>query len=220
MLTIEKFKKETSIHITTNHSGKMNGMISLSTSCLHNKFCMAYAKDPNKICSKCYACKQLKRYTNMDKALIKNAEILMNEVLPMEKLPFLNCAYFRFEAFGDLGSEEQVVNYFNICEVNPHCNFALWTKNPFIIKNAILNNRIGKPMNLNIVYSSPYINKTITLDELWGKGYTFIDKVFSVYDKETIESENITINCGAKSCIGCRLCYEKNNVIYINEKLK
>lgn len=219
MLTIENFKKECGVHITTNHSGKMSGMVSLSTSALNNPFCKAYAKDCNKICSKCYACTQLKRYKSQNEVLVKNSEVLMNEVLPMEKLPFMNCAYFRFEAFGDIANETQVINYFNIAKVNPHCNFALWSKNPFIIAKAIEKGN-AKPENLNIIYSSPYINKTITLDELWSKGYTFIDKVFSVFDKETIESENININCGAKSCIGCRLCYEKNEVKYINEKLK
>lgn len=219
MLTIENFKKECGVHITLNHSGKMSGMVSLSTSALNNPFCKAYAKDCNKICSKCYACTQLKRYKSQNEVLIKNSEVLTSQILPMEKLPFMNCAFFRFEAFGDIANETQVINYFNISKVNPHCNFALWSKNPFIIKNVI-DSGIEKPENLNIIHSSPYINKKVDIEELHGKGYTFIDKVFSVYDKETIERENINVNCGAKSCIGCRLCYEKNNVVYINEKLK
>jgi hypothetical protein len=50
--------------------------------------------------------------------------------------------------------------------------------------------------------------------------FPFVDKVFTVYDPDFIEAENIDINCGARNCFDCGLCYEKNGVAVINEKLK
>jgi hypothetical protein len=47
-----------------------------------------------------------------------------------------------------------------------------------------------------------------------------VDKVFTVYDPAYIEAESIEINCGARNCFDCGLCYEKNGVEVINEKLK
>lgn len=38
-LTVAEAEKATGVHYTVNHSGKMEGMQSLSTSCLCNKYC-------------------------------------------------------------------------------------------------------------------------------------------------------------------------------------
>lgn len=38
-LTVAEAEKVTGVHYTVNHSGKMEGMQSLSTSCLCNKYC-------------------------------------------------------------------------------------------------------------------------------------------------------------------------------------
>jgi hypothetical protein len=121
--------------------------------------------------------------------------------------------YFRFESFGDLNNAIQVINYFNICKKNPGVKFALWTKNPDYIAEAI---RAGheKPENLNIVLSSLFLNKERKTR------YSFIDKVFTVYDPEFIQENKTEINCGAKNCFSCGLCYEKNGVRNIREKLK
>ena len=145
--------------------------------------------------------------------MVKNQEILTSEILPMEKLPTINNLYFRFEAFGDLNNATQVKNYFNICYKNPKVKFALWTKNPDYIAVAMADG-YEKPENLNIVLSSLFINVERK------KTFDFADKIFTVYDPDYIEENNIEINCGAKSCFDCGLCYEKNGVEVINEKLK
>lgn len=214
MITVEKFKKLTGIHVTEKHNGKMSGMMSLSTSCSQNKYCKAYAKDPNKVCSKCYAQRQMKMYKNLDECLTRNYRLLSNKILEEDELPLINAAYFRFEAFGDIGNETQLINYMNICNKNKDTNFALWTKNPFIIER-VLEEGYEKPINLNIILSSPYINVTASSEK-----YPFIDKVFTVYDKNKIREDNVPINCGSKSCLECRRCYLKNNDFFINEKLK
>ena len=51
-------------------------------------------------------------------------------------------------------------------------------------------------------------------------GYDFIDKIFTVYDKDYISAHDVSINCGAKSCLTCHKCYVKSKIKYINEKLK
>ena len=213
MITMEEAKIISGIHYTTNHSGKMKGMVSLSTSCACNPSCKEYSKDVNKICSHCYAQRQMKRYSNMELCLEKNTKILTTKILSDCEIPSVNSLFFRFEAFGDLINEIQVINYFNICNKNPNTKFALWTKNPHIIKKTI---DLGytKPNNIQIILSSPYINV------IANNKYDFVNKIFTVYDKKTIEQNNIHINCGAKNCLSCHKCYEKNEIVYINEKLK
>ena len=213
-ITTEEFKKEYGVHFTLNHTGKMEGMQSLSTSCLKNNFCQAYSKDPNKICSKCYAQRQMKIYKNMNKCFNKNTEVLTTRVFKVKEMPLLNASLFRLESFGDLNNGIQLINYFNLCKANIHTNFALWTKNPFIIKK-VLKMGYKKPKNLQIVLSSPYLNKVENIDK-----YYFVDKVFTVYDNAYLNDRDIEINCGTKKCLSCKKCYLKNNVKYINERIK
>ena len=68
-----------------------------------------------------------------------------------------------------------------------------------------------------IVVSSPMLNKRIELDR---EKFWFVDHVFTVYDKDYIEANNVNVNCGARSCLGCQLCYHKDTEFYVNEKLK
>lgn len=214
-LTIDKAEELTVVHYTLKHTGKMSGMQSLSTSCLCNKNCLNRVENVNLVCSHCYAQRQMKMYKNLEKCLKKNTEILTTRLLTDEEIPLINAAFFRFESFGDLNNEIQVVNYFRICKRNKHVKFALWTKNPWIIAGTI-NNGENKPRNLQVIYSSPYLDKC---DNKLNK-YPFIDKIFTVYTKEYIKENNIEINCGAKSCLSCHKCYVKSKEIYINEKCK
>lgn len=207
------------LHFTTNHTGKMQGMYSLSTSVLQNKNCRERAKNPLTICSKCYASKMMHMYKDLEKNLANNTKILTSEIIPAEKLPYINAHSFRFEAFGDLNNAIQVINYFNICRKNPACNFAIWTKNPFIIMNAIRDG-YKKPANLIIIYSSPFIDTKVTLEEI-QKHFPFVDKVFTVYSsEETAAANNAIINCGTRKCIECLNCYRKTGNNEISELLK
>lgn len=211
--TVRNSKRISGLHYTVNHTGKMEGMQSISTSVTTNKRCEKNATIKGSICEKCFASKQVKIFPSMEKPLQQNQKILTREILPMDQIPTIYNKYFRFEAFGDLNNDIQVINYFNHCYKNPDVKFALWTKNPDYIAKAIKQG-YEKPANLNIVLSSLFINvqrKT---------RYDFVDKVFTVYDKNHIEENEININCGARNCFKCGLCYEKNDVKIINEKLK
>lgn len=146
--------------------------------------------------------------------LNKNTEVLTSRILEDKEIPIINRMYFRFEAFGDLINVTQISNYFNICKKNKNVKFAIWTKNPWIIQEAI-NGGLKKPSNLQIILSSPKINEVCDDSE-----YDFVDKVFTVFTKEYIETNHININCGMKKCITCGKCYKKSREKFINEKLK
>ena len=211
--TLYNSRKISGLHFTTKHTGKMEGMISISTSVTTNERCQKNAAIKGSICEQCFAAKQMRVFTSMEKPMVENQRILTGSVLDPDKLPALNCLYFRFESFGDLNNATQVKNYFNLCYKNPRVKFALWTKNPDYIAEAIADG-YTKPENLNIVLSSLFINQERR------KTFDFVDKVFTVYDPNFIEENNVNINCGARNCFSCGLCYEKNGVEVINEKLK
>lgn len=79
IITIRSFEKETGIHFTINHTGKMEGMQSLSTSCVCNPVCIARMKDSNSICSHCFAAAMHKRYGNLAIRMEQNYQILSTQ---------------------------------------------------------------------------------------------------------------------------------------------
>lgn len=204
------------LHYCVNHTGKMSGLHSLSTSVTVNPYCLRRQAKGDSICAHCFCASMMKLYKALNEATTRNAEILTASILPVSVLPLIPVRYFRFESFGDLINTNQVINYFNIARKNPDTLCALWTKNPHIIAKAIEAGH-SKPVNLQIVLSSPFVNKAIKTTK-----YEFIDKIFTVYDKQTAKAVNI--NCGARSCLNCGRCYRPNpdgaKIQYINEILR
>lgn len=204
------------LHYTINHTGKMAGLQSLSSSIILNPNCVRRMQKQDSICSKCFAAAMMNRYKDLDRCLQENTPILTGSILPDSVLPVVPVRYFRFEAYADLNNWIQFVNYRNIAAKNPDTLFALWTKNPHIIQQAI-ERGYTIPDNMQIVLSSPLINRPIKATK-----YAFIDKIFTVYDKQAAKAVNI--NCGARSCLACGRCYRPNpdgaKIQYINEILK
>ena len=203
--------------ICLKHTGKMEGMNSISTSCKENPYCIAMHSVKGSVCEKCYAQAQLSYQKTTAEKYAGSTLDLTSRLLAFEEIPTLNHEYgvFRLEAFGELNNTIQVMNYFSICEKNPHLNFALWTKRPELIKE-VLNLGISKPENINIIQSTVMING---MPEI-GK-YDFIDGYFSVYTKEYAIEHNIKINCGSRKCLECLECYDYHDGIFIiNELLK
>lgn len=215
-ITINRFKALTGVHICTDHTGKMYGIKSLSTSVLLNRICKARAKVEGSICHHCYAAKMANMYDNLEKALAKNTRVLTRTVIPVEYWPELDDDIFRLESFGDLNNTVQFLNYVNFCLRNPDTRFRLWTKNPVIIDDAIYLYGIKKPSNLEIIQSSVHVN---TPDPVL---YPFIDGIFTVYTKDFAEKYGIKINCGSRKCRECLECYKKHSdgLFIINELLK
>ena len=201
----------------TEHSGKMTGINSIGTSCANNPWCIKRRENKESVCSRCYADTYMKMRKALKGRLEDNAEILTKRLLENREIPVTNAAVFRFESFGDLYNATHLQNYVEIAKKNEHTIFGLWTKNLWILDEVFNKKEIEKPKNVSIVASSPIMNKPMELDR---KKYWMVDHVFTVYDKKFIKCNNIDINCGARSCLGCKKCYVDKDTFYINEQLK
>lgn len=214
VVCMQNSRENNGLNITLNHQGKMAGMYSLSTCCLCNKRCMRNKEIKGSICEHCFAQTIMKRQPTMQDPLAQNYQILTTEIIEWEDLPIINALYFRFESFGDVANVIQCINYMHIIQKNPGVFFAWWSKNMDIIDQMFKETGYEKPKNVNFIQSSMFVNKA-TRPLYW-----FVDKVFTVFDEETIDERGIEINCGARSCLNCHLCYTKNDIVYVNEKLK
>lgn len=207
--------------VSDNMSGKMQGIPSISTSVLDNPICQKRREQKNSICAKCFAANTAARYSSLAKNLSSNLELLTSEILPDDVLPrFIPelASIVRFESFGDLASVNQATNYLNIARVNPGVRFAIWTKNIAILAAAV--EMAGKPENIRVIYSAPMINKPIDAEKV-KRTFPSVDAVFTVYDKKHVAENGTDINCGAKSCITCRNCYDRPDFYSdIREQLK
>lgn len=211
MRGMKEFEKATGIRFNMNMSGKMSGVNCLSTSNLANPFCAARKKDRDCICSKCFADTTCKRYAALNRNMIRNTEILTSTLFDVSEMPIVTGPIFRLESFGDLVNPLQCVNYFRLCKANPGVRFALWTKNPGFVRQALQVEE--KPANLVILLSSAKIGVKASAEK-----WPFIDKTFTVYRKGEMPPE--MINCGARSCITCQRCYSRDTENDIREYLK
>ena len=221
-ITIKKSAVRPVIEITDGHTGKMLGMQSISTSCRTNPGCIRNSKIPGSICEKCYAQTMLQMYKDLDAKTERNTEVLTTRIVDWDDLPVVNCQIFRFESFGDIHNETHLQNYINIAKKNPGCMFTLWTKN---YKTAYDYFKVNEcPENFTLIISSLFINKKQDLEPFkkLGKFKKGQLKVFTVYDYGYIHDhpDDVKINCGSRLCMGCQLCYRKNEVEEINEILK
>lgn len=218
-LTEKEVKKLYGLHICLNHGGKMKDIHSLSTNSMINPFCLAHRKIDGCVCQHCYAVNLIKSRPSMFIPLTINALLLSNFYINSDILPKITSPLFRFEAFGDLGNTMQVWNFINIASnpENVSVKFALWTKNPSIIKKAFTGYdwQIEKPENLQMIFSGFKLDNPIDLAKL-QEIYPFIDKVFIVW-RDISKAE---INCGKKYCNGCRICYNDGEIVVVNEALK
>lgn len=214
--------------ICYGHGGKMTGILSISTSVLKNALCAFRRKlsevlkrnDHKCICEKCFAANHTSYRKSLRDKLARNTELLTSDIITVREMPALHSdiEIFRIESFGDISNVIQAINYLNLVRKpeNKHVIFAWWTKNPYLIASALKG--IKKPSNLVIIYSSPFINECAHENIL--KMYPFIDKIFTVYEKDYARENGIKINCGSRECNKCRRCYSKRTGVYVNELLK
>ncbi len=195
------------LHISTG-SGKMAGIPSINTPTSTNKFCQKMAKT-NSVCAKCYAKRFESMRLNVLKAISRNVPVLMDKDF---QPPKLNYDIVRFHSFGELINRTHLNNFFKIAFANPNTFFGLWTKRKDLVQAYIREGGVV-PSNMNLIYSNPKMDSRLTKVP---KGF---HKVFNVHSKEGIELNEIPVNCGGKSCINCKLCYTKNSVQIIDEKL-
>ena len=216
--------KKMSLVNVTKHSGKMEGIPSISTSCILNSRCQKRVSCDKSVCHNCFAHSYMKFRKELREALERNYHILTERLLTKKEIGDLNInsSFFRLEAFGDLNNNIQLINYINICKFYRYTRFALWTKNVDILLSIFSQKKYRKPKNLSLIISSPLLNVAfpISFVEKVNK-VVHIDVVFTVYTKEFATNHNVIINCGAKHCLSCLQCYKGDReTIYINEQLK
>lgn len=199
----------------TKHGGKMKGIDSISTNCMLNPNCTERQGNEALVCSKCYSKKYLMLRPALRERLTENTGLLTNGIIDENDLPIINRAVFRLESFGDLINTTQMINYINLCYKNSQTTFALWTKNTHILYDIFETRMIEKPDNLIINFSSPILNMPITSDIP-----KYIDHVFTVYEKKYLKDHDVNVNCGAKNCLKCKICYTKGTDYFVNEILK
>ncbi len=199
----------------TKHTGKMKGINSISTNCMLNPYCLKRQQNKLFVCAKCYAKHYLEFRPTLRKRMDMNTELLTEHLLDDRQVPIINDVYFRLESFGDLINEMHFINYLRICNLHPQTTFALWTKNLHIIERVF--KAFKRPENLVINYSSENLN--VPADE--STLPSFVDHIFTVYEKKFAKDNDVPINCGKKNvCIKCLKCYRHGGEKHIREELK
>lgn len=207
----------------TQHSGKMEGVPSISTNKLLNENCrkLMNSKNENCICKHCFVDGVMNRYNNVEQALTHNTNIITKRILTkseIEKLGrnFLNTLMVRFESFGDLNNEIQLINYVNLAKFCKRTSFALFTKHfSIVLKYLKAGNKL--PKNVTLVLSSPLMNHGLT-ELLVEKFKNYHDKVITF--TVTTDKTNKNINCGKRKCIDCRNCYDSKKPHDVIELIK
>ncbi len=200
-------------------TGKLTGVPALNTSPLDNPFCEEMSHVDGFICQYCYSRKMVAGIRkNCRPGWKSNGQILSERLLGDAEIKDLKIpekavnGIFRFSAHGELINEIHAWNLIQIARVHPDIIFALWTKRLDLMKKCF--DVVSKPENLVVIYSNPYVDKPYSIITLQAL-YPFVDKVFSVITKD-----NGNVNCGARSCATCKLCYSKDTTSEVVEKLK
>ena len=192
--------------VAYHKSGKIEGLFSLDVSCKNGHFCQAMqalAPEEGCVCSLCY--------TNDGHDLAHDAHAITGDILSeMELTPAEAAAvaipsgFLRFDCDGELINLTHAVNNVRITAAHPLTNCTQWTKRKELIKAAILQE--GKPANLIIGYSSPFIN--CPLDPAENPEANFI---FTVYTPAAIAAALARgeYPCNGQKCIVCGFhCYK------------
>lgn len=235
-LTVEEFEAYTGIMFSHDMEGKMKNVLSISTNCKANPYCMARYQNGVGICASCFAQATTARYKHVNENTALNTEILTKELIPDEVMPRITNDICRIESFGDLNNVIQARNYLRLIKANPDVQFGWWTKNPNFAHLALQEECKGRvPENVHIILSSLLLNTETKINPKYAY---FVNKVFTVYTLEWLHANNINedkfINCGARSCNNCRRCYRsfddnqlfkrnndvRNGVEYVKELLK
>ena len=78
---------------TTEHTGKMEGMVSFSTTSARNSFCQKQQKTPGSVCQSCYTTKGFLKTVVNSKKLSGNYDLVTTQLVEWDKIEgisFLN----------------------------------------------------------------------------------------------------------------------------------
>ena len=204
-------KQLTKSQLYSTMTGKLEGILAVNSNPLTNDFCQSMCKNPKAICSQCYSQAMLKGVrSNCVPKFERVGSLLSTTVLESRDLPKgIKEEYARFSAHGELINEQHLLNYIMIANHNPKTRWALWTKR----KDIIAKYKKFIPKNVVLVYSNPFIDKSM-------EAPVGFNKVFSVFTQKYAKVNKIKINCGAKDCLTCLKCYKTNKITVVSELLK
>ena len=213
------------IHIS-KLNGKLEGFQAISVNTMANKFCqvMHNTEREDIICRKCYSFATLesKRFgNNLEKALQRNSDLL-SKPLDENCVPFINAAYFRFNAHGELINRVHFENLILIVRNNSHCKFALWTKRKDIVnlvKRDMKQNSDEFPNNLILVWSNPIVD-SVHFQTPEGFDYVFNNVTNDHYVNNFDSYYKYHQPCTGQKCKDCLNCYDFNNNPCVIEKVK
>lgn len=209
------------IHVTNHSKGtKMEGIQSISTTCLANPICQKRKEEPGSVCQRCYAANLCRLRKSLDCRLSANYSALTTHLLTKKEAAAVpvTSRVVRIESFGDVANVTQARNYLRIIKGHPLQRFGIWSKNPGIWLAAFKTE--GKPTNCTYVHSSMNVNQPDQLDPRFAK---YADHIFTVWDKETypgVIKKSPRTECAGISCMNCLKCYRKNSSRHINERLR
>lgn len=188
-------------HNTETSASKLDGINSLSTSCLDNNDCINRMKCGEAVCKYCYSKNQQLRQLSLQDRNIVNGIILKNYLFSEKswKKHFDRrklTKFFRIESFGDTENAIQGKNYIHFIKAFPKIYYSLFSK--ALLLYASIFRTEEKPKNLSYVHSSLRLN---CAEIALVKRFSFVDHLFTVYDKKYIELNNIKITCGGKACL-------------------
>lgn len=221
-VSIDAFESREGFKVTRTCSGKMSGLWAVNTSAKVNPLCQKLSKNPDLICSKCYAQQFLCYRKSCAIRYEKNFHAAAGHL--WEYIPDLDSAMdhlvkklFRIEEFGDIANAVHAANYLLLIASNPTVTFGWWSKHPNLIRDAMeLLGLEDTPANLSFVASSPRMNVPAVEYTKW----TFVNHVFTVYRGAFAQENDIETNCAASSCYHCQRCYHRGGDFFINEMLK
>lgn len=200
------------IHLSTM-TGKLEGLRSISSNTRSNPFCqkMYHSGKADNICTKCYSNKMLRTYRkNNQPALQRNSDLLSKPVSDaILKATRILDSFLRINAHGELINEQHLANIVRLAELKTHCNVTVWTKRADIVRKFF--NVHDKPDNLILIFSNSLIGN------IMKKPPKYFDKTFNNVPESMHKDKQ---NCTGQKCADCLLCYKKNGVDTIVEKVK
>lgn len=237
------------LHFTTKHTGKMSGMISLSTSCKCSELCM------DRIAAGFKAMGIDTDITTKEDARAAFKELIEKDPL---RTDILICVFCFSDILQDRQATMQIPLKRNFDILNngiihddyiPVLNclylrgesfgdyssayaainiFKVAAKNPAVNVTPWTKNLRFFHEAVKMGYSKPenlhliYSSFFINKVATIPAAYEYlVDAVFTVYTEAYASANNIEINCGARSCLACLRCYRNySGVKYVNELLK
>ena len=192
------------VHISTM-TGKLAGLQAINSNTLSNDFCSTMRKTDS-ICKVCYSAAMLSgSRKNCAPAFERNSVLLSAALIPVDRMPYINAAIFRFHGHGELINSVHLENIYRIAERNPATTFTLWTKRRDLIRTGR-----ARPDNFILIYSNP------SLDKVMAKPPARFDKVFNNVKADYTGPAN----CTGQKCIDCQLCYTSGGETVIVEHVK